>query len=69
MKEAESTVFDHCPTDHSSFIAYALRQSLSKYRTFSLGTSLANLSKEIDEGPIDATNQNMNEKSRHSVAS
>jgi hypothetical protein len=42
---------------------------LSKYRTFSLGTSLANLSKEIDEGPIDATNQNMNEKSRHSVAS
>jgi hypothetical protein len=31
-------------------------RDLSGYRTFSLGTSLANLSKQIDEGPIDATN-------------
>jgi hypothetical protein len=37
----------------SSPAAYG--RDLSGYRTFSLGTSLANLSKQIDRSPIDAT--------------
>jgi hypothetical protein len=55
MKEAKSTVLNIAILVIllSSPAVYA--RDLSGYRTFSLGTSLANLSQQIDERPIDAT--------------
>jgi hypothetical protein len=55
MKEAESTVLTVGLLIILLSAPLAYGRDLSGYRAFSLGTSLVNLSKQIDEKPIDAT--------------
>jgi len=55
MKEAESTVFVIALLLILLSSPAVYGQDLSRYRSFSLGTSLANLSEQIHERSIDAT--------------
>jgi hypothetical protein len=55
MKEAESTALTIALLIILLSSPAVYGRDLSGYRTFSLGTSLANLSKQIDRSPIDAT--------------
>jgi hypothetical protein len=55
MKKAESTVLTIALLMILLSSPAVYGRDLSGYRTFSLGTSLANLSKQIDESPTDAT--------------